>query len=216
MECVDCRHRPEGAGFTAMGSVGSGVSSQQEFALRSVGTRTQSSPPQGPCHTQQAPGGRGCSAERPQVLAAPDSTSTNTCASHTPNSDRSASKDDHAVSSSDCTVSSGSQLVADSMFMNGAGRRGGLDICGNSVVLKNKKNVSQQGAHCRERRSKPGKNNNILRMQPVSSKQEQVLKWLLIYQCMYTRVYLCLCVHPCVYGRRHRSVFHAKATKYHP
>ncbi|XP_072570277.1 leucine zipper putative tumor suppressor 3-like isoform X2 [Paramormyrops kingsleyae] len=176
MECVDCRHRPEGAGFTAMGSVGSGVSSQQEFALRSVGTRTQSSPPQGPCHAQQAPGGRGCSAERPQALAAPDSTertSTNTCESHTPHSDRWASKDDHAVSSSDCTVSSGSQLVTNSVFMNGAGRRGGLDICGNSVVLKKKKNVSQQGAHCRERRSKPENNNNVPRMKPVSSKQEQ-------------------------------------------
>ncbi|XP_048876778.1 leucine zipper putative tumor suppressor 3-like [Brienomyrus brachyistius] len=176
MECVDCGHRPEEAGFAAMGSVGSGVSGQQEFALRSVGTRTQSSPPQGPCHTQQTPGVRGCSAERPQALAVPHCTeraSTNTCESHTPNSDRSASKDDHAVSSSDCTVSSGSQLVTNSMFMNGAGRRGGLDICGNSVVLKKKKNISQPGAHCRESRSKPENNNNAPRVQRVSNKQEQ-------------------------------------------
>ncbi|KAL0187423.1 hypothetical protein M9458_019093, partial [Cirrhinus mrigala] len=111
-----------------MGSVGSGVAGEQEFAMKSVGTRTTL--PRGPPLSRRGPSDRSCSAER---LHAPPSTSEG-------------SSDERGGSST--TTDRGHLNIAASRPTNGDGlegnatgrrdahRSGGgvsLDACGNVV-----------------------------------------------------------------------------------
>ncbi|KAL1268965.1 hypothetical protein QQF64_031254 [Cirrhinus molitorella] len=118
-----------------MGSVGSGVAGEQEFAMKSVGTRTTL--PRGPPLSRRGPSDRSCSAER---LHAPPSTSEG-------------SSDERGGSS--ITTDRGQLNIAvsrptngDGLEGNAAGRRdthrtgGGvsLDACGNVVGHSAEKN----------------------------------------------------------------------------
>ncbi|XP_073674931.1 leucine zipper putative tumor suppressor 3-like [Garra rufa] len=106
-----------------MGSVGSGVAGEQEFAMKSVGTRTTL--PRGPPLSRRGPSDRSCSAER---LHAPPSTSEG-------------SSDERGGSST--TTDRGQINIAASRPINGAGPEGNpagrrdahrtLDACGNVV-----------------------------------------------------------------------------------
>ncbi|KPP67147.1 leucine zipper putative tumor suppressor 3 [Scleropages formosus] len=159
-----------------MGSVGSGVAGEQEFAMKSVGTRTTL--PRAPPPSRRGPGGRSCSTERPLP---PPSESTASSDERGGSTDRPAiAGSESAASDADRTNSNSERQVSNTMFLNGAGRREGpwvgasLDACGNNVVLNNEKNGGGQAtAPYRGTSGTKVDNPNPPKLLPVSGKLEQ-------------------------------------------
>ncbi|XP_028828978.1 leucine zipper putative tumor suppressor 3 [Denticeps clupeoides] len=165
MSRVESGQLSEGTAPLGMGSVGSGVASQPELTMRSVGTRTtQSSLSCGPASLPPPAGrrrleDRSYSAERPP--AAPP-------------------KGLGYTAEGSYYGSNGERLVSNAAFMNGAGRRDGprgpthvLDICGNSVVLNNDKN--DKSGHHKDTPATKLDNHNPPNILPVSGKLEQAM-----------------------------------------
>ncbi|XP_048855790.1 leucine zipper putative tumor suppressor 3 [Brienomyrus brachyistius] len=151
-----------------MGSVGSGVAGEQEFAMKSVGTRTTL--PRAPPPTRRGPSGRSCSTERPPP---PPSESTASSDERGGSADRPPlAGSDSAVSESDRANSNCERQVANAVFLNGAGRREGpwagasLDACGNNAPAHGPTQYRGNSG------SKPD-NPNPPKILPVSGKLEQ-------------------------------------------
>ncbi|XP_036384354.1 leucine zipper putative tumor suppressor 3 [Megalops cyprinoides] len=186
------RGRPsEGAAPPGMGSVGSGVAGEQEFAMKSVGTRTQNSLPRGPPPARRALEDRSYSAERPGLPASSEGTGSSDERSYgtdrtytaerppPPASEFPVSNGERALFNGNRLVSNGDRLVSNTLYLNGAGRREGprgamsLDICGNNVALNNEKNSSLPPPQYREPPLAKLDNHNPPKILPVSGKLEQ-------------------------------------------
>ncbi|KAG7481160.1 hypothetical protein MATL_G00063750 [Megalops atlanticus] len=155
-----------------MGSVGSGVAGEQEFAMKSVGTRTTL--PRAPPTSRRGPGHRSCSTERPPPSASEGTEAT------TSSDGRSCSTDRPQLTGSDSAASNGERLLSNAAYLNGPGRRegprggSGLDACGNNVLLNNEK--AGAGAPAVQYRDAPGAKSdkhNPPKLLPVSGKLEQ-------------------------------------------
>ncbi|KAG7476565.1 hypothetical protein MATL_G00084330 [Megalops atlanticus] len=187
------RGRPsEGAAPPGMGSVGSGVAGEQEFAMKSVGTRTQNSLPRGPPPARRVLEDRSYSAERPGPPASSEGTGSSDERSYgtdrtytaerlppPASSEGPASNGERALFNGNRPVSNGDRLVSNALYLNGAGRREGprgavsLDICGNNVALNNEKNSSLPPPQYREPPLAKLDNHNPPKILPVSGKLEQ-------------------------------------------
>ena len=168
---------------SVMGSVGSGVAGEQEFAMKSVGTRTTL--PRAPPTSRRGPAHRSCSSERPAPAPAPPSEATEGGAS---SDGRSCSTDRPQLTSDSASsaVSNGDRLpLSNAAFLNGAGRREGprgcitVDSCGNNVVLSGEKTSGGGGVGpvTQYREGPPvakTDNHNPPKLLPVSGKLEQV------------------------------------------
>ncbi|KAI1900136.1 hypothetical protein AGOR_G00046910 [Albula goreensis] len=167
---------------STMGSVGSGVAGeQQEFAMKSVGTRTTL--PRAPPPARRGPAHRSCSSERPGPTTAATSEGTEGTAS----SDGRSCSSDRAQpgNAPDNTVSNGDRLASNAAFLNGAGRRegagprgagGAVDACGNNVAPPTEKNTAGGAGGGTQYRDAPGAksdNHNPPKILPVSGKLEQ-------------------------------------------
>ncbi|KAL4630148.1 leucine zipper putative tumor suppressor 3 [Arapaima gigas] len=157
-----------------MGSVGSGVAGEQEFAMKSVGTRTTL--PRAPPPTRRGPGGRSCSTER---SLPPPSESTASSDERGGSTDRPlVAGSESAASDADRANSNSDRQVSNALFLNGVGRREGtwagasLDACGNNVVLNNEKN-GQAATQYRGTSGTKADNPNPPKLLPVSGKLEQ-------------------------------------------
>ncbi|KAJ8413964.1 hypothetical protein AAFF_G00065620 [Aldrovandia affinis] len=180
MTGVACARRSE---RTAMGSVGSGVAGEQEFAMKSVGTRTTL--PRAPPPARRGPAHRSCSSERPAPAAVASEGTEGTASSDGRSTDRcstdrcSTDRPQPATASSDSTVSNGDRLASNAAFLNGAGRREGpwgavaIDACGNNVVLTGEKTSGGPNPQYRDAPGAKADNHNPPKILPVSGKLEQ-------------------------------------------
>ncbi|KAG9329526.1 hypothetical protein JZ751_004356 [Albula glossodonta] len=165
-----------------MGSVGSGVAGeQQEFAMKSVGTRTTL--PRAPPPARRGPAHRSCSSERP----APTTAATSEGTEGTASSDGRSCSSDRAQpgNAPDNAVSNGDRLASNAAFLNGAGRRegagprgagGAVDVCGNNVAPPTEKITAGGAGGGTQYRDAPGAksdNHNPPKILPVSGKLEQ-------------------------------------------
>ncbi|KAJ8262825.1 hypothetical protein COCON_G00152820 [Conger conger] len=169
---------------SVMGSVGSGVAGEQEFAMKSVGTRTTL--PRAPPPSRRGPAHRSCSSERPAPAPAPAPPSEVTEGGASGDG-RSCGTDrpQLASDSASSAVSNGDRLpLSNAAFLNGAGRREGprggmpVDVCGNNVVLSSEKTSGGGGGGpiTQYREGPPvakTDNHNPPKLLPVSGKLEQ-------------------------------------------
>ncbi|XP_076859665.1 leucine zipper putative tumor suppressor 3 [Brachyhypopomus gauderio] len=162
-----------------MGSVGSGVAGEQEFAMKSVGTRTTL--PRGPPLSRRGPSERSFSAER---LPPPPSASEDTGSSDDRGGSSSAATDRPRLTGAESTTATASNLdrapsISERPEVGGPARRGaprpgGTDFCGNQATYAGDKNAegpapgkSREGSGTKAGRRTPPK---IL---AVSGKLEQ-------------------------------------------
>ncbi|KAK1801339.1 hypothetical protein P4O66_023010 [Electrophorus voltai] len=165
-----------------MGSVGSGVAGEQEFAMKSVGTRTTL--PRGPPLSRRGPSDHGFGAER---LLPPPSASEGTDSSVDRGGSCSMATDRPRLAGADSTTAAASNLerapsASDRPEGSGPARREaprapgavGVDVCGNPASYRGEKVAEGKApGKARERSSTRAGGRTPPEILPVSGKLEQ-------------------------------------------